>query len=555
MRILSNHRPRNIQRAVFVALFVVLSALPLFAQRRERTVESWKPLHYDVNLSFNEQLTEISSARTEISVEVLKPNVTKIDLDFGELAIDSIQIAGAPAQFDRTNEQLNVALPRAANRGDKLSIAINYHGKPKDGLIFARDRDGKQSATGDNWPNRVHYWIPTLDHPSAKATVSFTISAPQRYQVVANGKSGATTQNALMSQWKFDEGKAIPPYCMIVTVNEGAVINSPDQTITNLIYNVPQKDRDYAVKGFSSAAPALAFFNQTIAPYPYEKLALIVAETRFGGMENSSAIVFASNLLALHGGEKMSARFGIPTRIENVVAHEIAHQWFGDSVTETTWADLWLSEGFATYFAGLFLEKYEGDAAFRDYMRDAAEQVVRYSKSNKMPIHDTTTQDLMSLLNDNNYQKGAWVLHMLRKQLGDEAFFKGVRNYYNDHREANATTEDLRSALEKSSGKNLKDFFARWIYGAGHPRYELSWGSMERASTTSLFVHLNQLQDGDPFLDPVPIEFTVNGKPERRTIYPKGKLTTETIQLPGNPTGVKIDPDETLLKEVVSIKP
>lgn len=551
---LPNHRLRNIQRAVFVALFVVLSALPLFAQRRERTIESWKPLHYDVNLTFNEQLTEISSARTEISLEVLKQNVTKIDLDFGEMAIDSVVIAGAPAQFDRANEQLNVTLPRAASRGDKLSIAINYHGKPKDGLIFAKDRDGKQSATGDNWPNRVHYWIPTLDHPSAKATVSFTISAPQRYQVIANGKSVATTQNAAMSQWKFDESKAIPPYCMIVTVNEGAVINSPDQTITNLFYNVPQKDRDYAVKGFSTAAPALAFFNQTIAPYPYEKLALIVAETRFGGMENSSAIVFANNLLAQRGGEKMSARFGIPTRIENVVAHEIAHQWFGDSVTESTWADLWLSEGFATYFAGLFIEKYEGDAAFRDYMRDAAGQYLRYATHNRVPIHDTTTQDLMGLLNDNNYQKGAWVLHMLRKQLGDEAFFKGVRSYYNDHREANATTEDLRSALEKSSGKNLKDFFARWIYGAGHPRYELKWGA-EGASVTSLVVRLDQLQDGEPFLDPVPIEFTINGKPERRTIYPQGKLTTTTIQLPGNPTAVKIDPDETLLKEVVSIKP
>jgi len=251
----------------------------------------------------------------------------------------------------------------------------------------------------------------------------------------------------------------------------------------------------------------------------------------------------------------MSARFGIPVRIENVVAHEIAHQWFGDSVTELTWADLWLSEGFATYYAGLFLEKYEGDAAFREYMRDAAEQVLRFARRNNLPIHDTTTQDLMSLLNDNNYQKGAWVLHMLRNQLGDEAFFKGVRNYYNAHRDANATTEDLRSALEKSSGKDLKQFFARWIYSAGHPRYELSWGSKERASAKSLVVRLNQLQDGEPFLDPVPIEFMVNGKPERRTIHPKGKLTTETIQLPGNPTSAKIDPDDTLLKEVVSIKP
>lgn len=552
---LPKHRLRSIQRALPVALFVVLSALSVVGQRRERTVEAWRPLHYDVNLAFNEQLTELSSARTEISLEVLKQNVSKIDLDFGEMAIDSVLIAGAPVQFDRTNEQLNINLPRAVNRGDKLSLAITYHGHPKDGLIFAKDRDGKQSATGDNWPNRVHYWIPTLDHPSAKATVSFTISAPPRYQVVANGKFVNTTGNAATSLWKFDEAKPIPPYCMIVTVNEGAIINSPDQTITNLIYNVAQKDRDYATKGFSSAAPALAFFNQTIAPYPYEKLALIVAETRFGGMENSSAIVFPNNLLAPRGSEKISARFGIPTRIESVVAHEIAHQWFGDSVTESTWADLWLSEGFATYFAGLFMEKYEGDVAFHDYMRDAAERYFRYARRNRGPIHDTTTSDLMSLLNENNYEKGAWILHMLRQQLGDEAFFRGLRAYYQDHASANATSEDLRSALEKSSGKNLKDFFARWVYGAGHPRYELSWGSMERASTTSLSVRLNQVQEDEPFLDPVPIEFTVNGKAERRTIYPKGKLTTTTIQLPGNPTAVKIDPDDTLLKEVVSVKP
>ena len=554
---LPNHKFEKSRRAVVVTLFIVLSALSAVGQRRERTVESWKPLHYDVNLTFNEQLTEISSARTEISLEILKQNVAKIDLDFGEMPIDSVLIAGAPAQFDRTNEQLNVILPRAVNRGDKLSVAINYHGHPKDGLIFAKDRDGKQSATGDNWPNRVHQWIPTLDHPSAKATVSFTVSAPQRYQVVANGKFINTTGNAASSQWKFDEAKPIPPYCMIVTVNEGAIINSTDQAITNLIYNVPQRDRDYAAKGFSTAAPALAFFNQTVAPYPYEKLALIVAETRFGGMENSSAIVFASNLLAPHGGEKMSARFGIPTRIESVVAHEIAHQWFGDSVTESTWADLWLSEGFATYFAGLFIEKYEGDAAFHDYMHDAAERYLRYARRNHVPIHDTTTPDLMSLLNENNYEKGAWVLHMLRKQLGDEAFFKGLRNYYNDHASANATTEDLRSALEKSSGKNLKDFFARWVYGAGHPRYELSWGPVEKQSTASLSVpvRLNQVQEDEPFLDPVPIEFTINGKTERRTIYPKGKLTTTTIQLAGNPIAVKIDPDDTLLKEVVSIKP
>src|SRR2546425_391712 len=245
---------------------------------------------------------------------------------------------------------------------------------------------------------------------------------------------------------------------MVITVNQGAKIDAQGSAVVPLSYYVPQRDRSYAAKGFSAAAPAVAFFSETIAPYPYEKLALIIGATRFGGMENPSAIVFTSTLLDLRADEKMSPRFAIPTRIEDVVAHEIAHQWFGDSVTESTWADLWLSEGFATYFAGLFVEKYEGEDAFRDYLRNQAARYFAYEKQRNAPIHDDETQDLMKLLNPNNYEKGAWVLHMLRKRLGDDAFFRGLRAYYDAHREANATTEDLRAALESASGKDLKDF-------------------------------------------------------------------------------------------------
>jgi aminopeptidase N len=321
---------------------------------------------------------------------------------------------------------------------------------------------------------------------------------------------------------------------------------------------VPQRDREYAPKGFSPAAPAVTFFSQTVAPYPYEKLALIVAKTRFGGMENSSAIVFAENLFDRRQTEvsapagssnSMSARFGIPTRIESVVAHEIAHQWFGDSVTESTWADLWLSEGFATYFAGLFIEHEDGKDAFREYMRDAAQRYFNFEKQAKFPIHDTETTKLMALLNPNNYEKGAWVLHMLRSQLGDDAFFKGLRGYYNAHKEANATTEDLRAAIEKSSGKNLKDFFARWIYGAGHPRYQILWNVDPRQ--TELTITVNQLQEGEPFLDPLPIELTVDNKKVPLVINPKSKTATMKIPLKGKLTGTVFDPNETLLKEVV----
>jgi aminopeptidase N len=533
---------------------VLLLVLPLTvpAQRYERSVDEWKPLHYDVAVAFNDQLTEITTARTEITLQVIKSVLTIIELDFGDMPVDSVSVAGVAARFERKPELLSVMLAHGAKQGDKLEITITYHGRPKDGLIFATDRDGKASATGDNWPNRVHQWIPCLDHPSAKATVSFTVVAPPRELVVANGKLVTTNRHDIAALWRFDETIPIPAYCMVIAVSEGARVDAEGSTITPLSYYVPKKDAAYAPKGFSSAAASLSFFSQTVAPYPYEKLALIVGATRFGGMENSSAIVFTNNLFDLRSNEKMSPRFGIPARIEGVVAHEIAHQWFGDSVTESTWADLWLSEGFATYFAGLFVEKHDGADAFREYMQNAAARYFTYEKKRNAPIHDTETQDLMKLLNENNYEKGAWVLHMLRCRLGDPAFFQGLRDYYNAHRNANATTEDLRDALEKASGKDLHEFFARWVYGAGHPIYAMAVFDEDRSTRKFLIIDLKQMQAGDAFLDPVPIELTTDGVKRLITIQPESKTASVAIPIEKTPTSIQIDPYGTLLKEIAS---
>ena len=532
-------------------LILLLTIATVSAQRRERTVDAWRPLHYDVTINFNDQLSEITSARTAVDVLVLKDNVNKIDLDFGALPIDSITLDGQAVHYERRPELLNVELPHAFKSGAKLVVTVTYHGRPQDGLVLATDRDGKPSATGDNWPNRVHQWIPCLDHPSAKATVSFNVAVPQRDTVIANGKFINVAGNAAVSLWRYEETKAIPPYCMIIAVNEGAKLNANEKSLTPLSYLIPQRDRSYAAKGFSPAAPAVSLFSETIAPYPYEKLALIIGATRYGGMENSSAIVFTSTLFDPRPNEKMSARFGIPARIEEVVAHEIAHQWFGDSVTESTWADLWLSEGFATYFAGLFIEKYEGEEAFRAYMRKAAERYLAYEKQRRAPIHDTDTEDLNKLLNPNNYEKGAWVLHMLRRRLGDDVFFKGLRIYYQAYHEANATTDDLREALEKASRQNLKDFFARWVYDSGHPTYEVQseWSKLATGEI-ALLVHVNQTQPDNVFSDPITVEVTSGGTKTRRTIQPTKKQTTIRFSLTVPPTNVNLDPDEELLKEV-----
>ncbi len=532
-----------------IPLFFILAFYPCsvsFAVRVERLIDAWQPKHYAINITLNDQLSEIVSATARIDVLVLKPT-TLIDLDFGELTIDAVTVDSKPATFTRRDGKLIIKLSEQSTPGTRTQILVAYHGKPKDGLILTADKDGKPSAVGDNWPNRVHHWIPALDHPSAKATVTFNITAPAGNEVVANGRLDhvQTTANGSRT-WTYSEGVPIPPYCMIIGVGQFARFEPQEHSVTPLSFYVPQSDGPLAIKGFAPSIPSLAYFSETVAPYPYEKLAMIVGATRFGGMENSSAIVFASNLFGPRPQAKISKTFGIPVGTAGLIAHEIAHQWFGDSVTESTWADLWLSEGFATYFAGLFLQRYESEEAFQGYMKEAAATALAYENRNRTPIHDRDTEDLFKLLNGNNYQKGAWVLHMLRSRLGDEAFFRGIRNYYLTHANATASTEDLRTALEKSSRQDLRSFFARWVYDSGHPQYELSWQWLRNGE---LWLTLKQVQPGNVFLDPVPVGIRTSSGSRDIVLKPTAKTVTETLQLREQPSGIDIDPRNTLLKE------
>ena len=535
--------------ATSLLILLVVSSVG-FATRVERLIDGWQPTHFVVSLTLNDQLSEIVTGSARIDVRVLKPT-TVVDLDFGELKTTSVTVDSKPAPFTHRNGKLEVKLAETANPGTKIVIEVVYQGKPKDGLIMTTDKDGKRSVVGDNWPNRVHHWIPALDHPSAKATITFNITAPAREEVVANGRlENVQTTASGDRTWTYSTGAPIPPYCMIIAVGQFARLEPTERVLTPLSYYVPGSDRNVAMKGFAPSIPSLEYFSATIAPYPYEKLAMIVGATQFGGMENSSAIIFTSTMFNPKPRAKISPRFGIPTGTVTLIAHEIAHQWFGDSVTESTWADLWLSEGFATYFAGLFLQKYDGEAAFQEYMKAAADNVFSYEKKSRTPIFDRDTNNLMDLLNANNYQKGAWVLHMLRSSLGDDVFFRGIRSYYESHKNATASTEDLRAALEKASGKDLKPFFTRWVYESGHPRYELTWQWTNR----ELRLVLGQVQVGNAFLDPVPITITTATGKRDVVLKPTGKEFVETIRLSEKPTKIELDPLNTLLKEA-TVKP
>lgn len=545
-RPMAHRLSRQLPPLLALILFLSYPFSVSFAVRVEQTVDAWQPQHYLVNLTLNDQLSEIVSASARIDVVVLK-RTALIDLDFGELTIDTVTLDGRSASFTHKDGKLKINLTEPSRPGAHLQIAVQYHGKPKDGLILTKDKDGKPSAVGDNWPNRVHHWIPVLDHPSAKATVTFNITAPAREEVVANGRlDHVETVAGGNRTWTYSEGVPIPPYCMIIAVGQFKRFEPAERSLTPLSYYVPQSDAPYALKGFASANPSVSFFSETVAPYPYEKLALIVGATRFGGMENSSAIVFTSTLFNAKPDAKISKTFGIPRGVTSLIAHEIAHQWFGDSVTESTWADLWLSEGFATYFAGLFLQRYESEEAFQEYMKGAAAAAFGYEKENRTPIFDRDTEDLLKLLNANNYQKGAWVLHMLRSRLGDEVFFRGIRDYYRAHANATASSEDLRVALEKASGRDLRLFFARWIYDSGHPQYELSWQWLRKRE---LRLVLRQVQPGNVFSDPVPLTIRTASGTRDVVLKPAGTTFVETIHLGEKPVGVDLDPRNTLLKE------
>ena len=541
---------QNFSRTFFLGLFILCLLLSAYAQRRERLIESWQPLHFDVTLAFDSSLSQINSATTDVTVLIRQSDVTKIDFDFGSMPVSAVKVNNETARFAQHDEKLDVYLTQAAKKDEKLNISVTYAGIPQDGLILTKDRDGNPSAVGDNWADRVHNWIPCLDHPSAKASVRFTVTASSNNVVVANGILESSRNNPDTTKtWVYHENKPVSPYNMVVVVGQFANAILKTNASVPISYYVPQSDRQFAEQGFSPAAPSVLTFSNLIAPYPYGKLALIVGATKFGGMENANTIVFTPTLFQnFLAAKPRSQRYNVPNGVEEVIAHEIAHQWFGDSVTEATWSDLWLSEGFATYFAGLFLEKNEGRLRFRAYMREKAKSYLEYEKTRRTPIFDTETEKLFDLLTPNNYEKGGWVLHGLRGLLGDKAFFEGLRNYYNEHKESTATTEDLREALEKTSGKNLKYFFERWIYKAGHPIYQTTW---KQTGKSSLEISLTQLQTDEAFLQPVTIEIITNKGIQRVTITPIGKEASVRVKST-KPKRIIVDPDEFILKEVVS---
>ena len=280
----------------------------------------------------------------------------------------------------------------------------------------------------------------------------------------------------------------------------------------------------------------LAFYTELIGPYPYAKLALVQSSTRFGGMENASAIFFSEKSIT---GTR---------RNEAVVAHEIAHQWFGDSVTESDWHHLWLSEGFATYFGALFFEEADGDERFREMLARSRSRYFSANERAPAPIYNPEITDLFDLLNAYNYSKGGLVLHMLRGLMGDEAFFDGIRRFYHMYRDQTVLTRDFQAVMEQRQEEDLGWFFEQWIYRSGHPAVDLAWSWDDRSGEVS--VQIRQTQHQEPFRLPVTLDFVVDGRHHRRQVELHERSHAFGFKLTGAPEKVLVDPDGWLLMEM-----
>ncbi len=537
------------------------SAAPAFGQVAPRSLtgasrEGIDVLHYRFDVAFP-QRAAYPTAITIAATATVHRNaaVTELSLDLARaMRVDSVRVNGTATAFTRPGDSVRVTLPPGMN--DTLRIEVTYNGLPTDGLIIRRDTAAGWTAFGDNFPNRARQWLATVDHPSDKATVEWLVFAPATHRVIANGALIDETREIcdsactpmVLTHWR----SVRPLYTAVMVIGVAPmVVTTLGETacgLAELLGCVQQSVLTSAAKvatlpgNFARAGDIVSFYSRLVGPFPYEKLAHVASSTRYGGMENAAAIFYADNLF----------RKNSPS--ESLIAHETAHQWFGDAVTVREWPHVWLSEGFATYFAALWTEHARGDTAFDAEMSTMRAQVLAAAITNQKPVIDEELDALDRVLNTNVYQKAGFVLHMLRREIGDSAFFGAIREYYMTHRHGNALTDELQASFEREAGRPLDWFFDQWMYRPGVADISVTWKYLPARRRVQLTVV--QGASRPPYQLSLAVDLAgVGGTPERvRVVIPAQARSTVMVPvtLRAAPTAVTFDGDVSLLGRVTT---
>ena len=508
-----------------------------------------------LNYAFRLELSDTSDAidgELTLDVRFLSAKVRSLRLDLINagtahagrgMRVSAVSMDGTTVPFTHAKDELLIPLASAPAAQQRVRVVVRYSGTPATGLIIGRNKHGERTFFSDNWPNRTRHWLPTIDHPYDKATSEFIVTAPSHYQVVSNGLPVESTDvpgGRRRTHWR--NSVPIAPWLFVLGVARFAmqrVETFEGKPIETWVY--PQ-DRDAGFADFATPTKdALAFYGDYVGPFAYERLANIQASSVAGGMEAASAILYHESSVT---GTKS-------VRWRNVVIHEVAHQWFGNAVTEYDWDDVWLSEGFATYFTLLYIEHAYGRDEFVRGLEASRRTVMTFAAANPgyTIIHKNLSR-MEDVTSSHTYQKGSWILHMLRGVVGEQAFRAGIRTYYQRHFNATATTADFRRAMEEASGRDLGWFFEQWLYRPGNLKVAGRW--TYDVASRQVRLSLDQVQaDGSLFLMPLDVAVHARGHavPTIHRVQLNAKTNAFVIEVDSEPADVQLDPSLWVLME------
>jgi aminopeptidase N len=411
------------------------------------------------------------TATATLTVLVVQDLVERVVFDCRDLDIDTVwgQGQSEPLKFSHDGLKLSIALPAPGHRSETISLSIRYRVvQPAMGLYFVGSTPAHPDRPAHIWSQNqdddAPFWIPCIDDPGVKFTTSVGIRVPEGLTALSNGVLAAEPSvEAGTVTWRWHQTSPIPMYLFAVVVGPFVETVDPGEGTDVAWYCLPGLE-DSAKRAFSKTRKMIEYFEQFLGvPYPYPRYAQVaVSEFVFGGMENTTLTVITERALP---DERAYPEY----TADGLVAHELAHQWFGDYVTCREWAHAWLNEGFATYLDILFREHDLGPAE-RDYqLLKLAQGYYAEAKRYQRPLVTRLYEAPLDIFDRHLYHKGAWVLHMLRARLGDSAFRRALRIYVTRFAHNQAETPDLRRALEDATGVRMTEFFDRWVHGTGHP--------------------------------------------------------------------------------------
>jgi aminopeptidase N len=493
-------------------------------------------LEIDISDTLNRAIRGVTTQRVESRIPALAEVV--FDLD-ASMHADSVRVDGQIAVFRHASSLLRVSLPEPRSTGQSVLVRVAYHGQVNGrvtGLRFQAHL-GKAFVWTLSQPSNGRFWWPCKDRPDDKADSSdVLITAPAWMTATSNGLLRSVTPGEGTRTWWWHGSYPIAPYLVSVAAGDFVRIrdsyypmpDGPSMLIEHFVF--PELETQAAVD-FNIAPYAIGAFADRFGPYPFAREKYGATVFGWGG-----AMEHQTNTSYFYGLIRGDHRF------DWIYVHELGHQWWGDAVTCRTWADTWLNEGFASWTEAVWVEHLGGLPAYHLYM-DSALVVVDPSG----PLYDCPDPF------DNNtiYNKGAWVVHMLRGVLGDSLFFRGLADYRALYEGRSVTTEEFRAVLETSSGRDLGWFFQEWVYGLNRPAYRIATLSEPDGAGQRVWIHLDQVQeDAGPFTMPVRLEARVGDERRERVLWNDPTHEDISFNLPAGPYEVRVDPDGWILRTV-----